>query len=197
MDEGERQTTTLSESQKAVYEKIVGYFDHADNCLSNTTAPPSMLITGEAGSGKTFLVNALVEEFNVREIPVFRGAFTGTAASLMGGKTLFSLLPPGFGTWSTRPDMEQRINNYKHRIVSHCAPRKSGGLESRLLAEKTPDAGDASADALSPLAQWVSFMVELRVRKLRLFTILLHSRDSRGCSLRAQEHRMRLCFHYR
>lgn len=157
-------TGMLSESQRAVYDKVMEYFDHADNGLSNTTVPPNMVITGEAGSGKTFLVNALVGEFGARGIPVFRGAFTGTAASLMGGKTLFSLLPPGFGTWNTRPDMEQRINHYKQRIMGHCAPRRGGELESRLVAEKTPEAGGSSGDALSPLAQWVDFMKELRVR---------------------------------
>ncbi|KAF5335144.1 hypothetical protein D9611_010826 [Ephemerocybe angulata] len=56
-----------------------------------------MYIGGEGGTGKSYLIESIIEFFKLanRESEVRIGAFTGIAASLIGGNTLHSLLSIG------------------------------------------------------------------------------------------------------
>ncbi|KAF5311183.1 hypothetical protein D9611_012999 [Ephemerocybe angulata] len=58
-----------------------------------------MYIGGQGGTGKSYLIAAIVELFEIlgRGNEVRLGAFTGIAASLIGGNTLHSLLSVGMG----------------------------------------------------------------------------------------------------
>lgn len=97
-----------------------------DICLKRyKQKKPYTIIAGYAGTGKSYLVNAIVDAFNFKENEVAYAAYTGKAASVLQkqGKnavTLHRLLyysyPNGMGGFINRPRKELE-QNYKLIVI--------------------------------------------------------------------------------
>lgn len=55
----------------------------------------SLLLTGAAGTGKSYLIHRIVDALRTKGLRVQKLAFTGTAAKLIGGRTIHSYLGIG------------------------------------------------------------------------------------------------------
>ena len=75
--------TTLNERQN----KVLQHFKNGDN----------IFLTGSAGTGKTYLVKHIREICETNKMSIALTAMTGTAAYLIGGKTLHSWAGIGLG----------------------------------------------------------------------------------------------------
>ena len=93
----------------------------------------NLLITGQAGTGKSHLITKIVEKCNQMEKTVAITAMTGTASSLIGGKTIHSWGSLGLGN---RPP-----EYYSERILASW-PKKTkwkkcrfGGIQVILIGD--------------------------------------------------------------
>ena len=84
----------------------------------------NLLITGQAGTGKSHLITKIVEKCNQMEKTVAITAMTGTASSLIGGKTIHSWGSLGLGN---RPP-----EYYSERILASW-PKKTKWKKCRVL----------------------------------------------------------------
>ncbi len=105
-DVAEQQMNT---AQKRVYRRVIDdiahLVAHKENKCQCGQAPKSinLFVTGVAGTGKTFLINAIIAKLVVvyvtqagtADVPVCVGAPTGVAAFPLGGRTLHSLFALG------------------------------------------------------------------------------------------------------
>jgi ATP-dependent DNA helicase PIF1 len=84
----------------------------------------NLLITGQAGTGKSHLIKKLVEYCNQMEKTVAITAMTGTASSIIGGKTIHSWGSLGIGN--------RDANYYSERILASW-PKKTKWKKCRVL----------------------------------------------------------------
>jgi PIF1-like helicase len=71
-------------------------YDIVDWHLQETLAgrnPPQLLMTmvGEGGTGKSQTIQTMTENFRSKSTPLIKSAYTGIAASIIGGKTIHSI----------------------------------------------------------------------------------------------------------
>ena len=73
----------------------------------------SIFLTGPAGTGKTVTLNAIVSEAKLRRVKHGVTALTGSAAFLLGGKTLHSFLGIGLGKKDAKMMAAKTMRNAK------------------------------------------------------------------------------------
>ncbi len=74
------------------------------------------LITGQAGTGKTYLLNQFIEYLNKKKIPVGITASTGIAATHLGGITIHSWAGMGIKDKMTKSDIKKLFTHNKQAI---------------------------------------------------------------------------------
>lgn len=98
----------LLEEQRRAYDIVEA---HLRGCLRGDNVPPLlMLISGEGGVGKSKLIQTITDLFSSVNCAQWlaKAAFTGVAASLIGGRTLHSLLQLGT-EWNKSSTGKRRI----------------------------------------------------------------------------------------
>lgn len=76
----------------------------------------NVLITGQAGTGKTFLLNQFIEYLNKQKIPVGITASTGIAATHLNGITIHSWSGMGIKDKITNSDIKKLFSRNKQAI---------------------------------------------------------------------------------
>uniref|UniRef100_A0A915MM44 ATP-dependent DNA helicase n=1 Tax=Meloidogyne javanica TaxID=6303 RepID=A0A915MM44_MELJA len=80
---GKKPTITLNDDQENVWTTV----QNAINGISSNT----IFVTGDGGTGKTYLFNAIISRLRDMRIRVIASAYTGCAATLLtGGATVHS-----------------------------------------------------------------------------------------------------------
>ena len=76
--------------------------EEQNNALKCVMDGHSILLTGSAGTGKSYTIKYIIEYLNNANKKYAITASTGTAAVIIGGQTLHSFLGLGLGTGSVK-----------------------------------------------------------------------------------------------
>lgn len=98
----------LKFKETPIYEKLTS---SQKSFFSSAFSGKNTLLTGPAGTGKSFCINALFEFYEQHNVMVGKTAMTGVAALHIGGSTLHSWAGLGLGEETS----EEIIKNIKHR----------------------------------------------------------------------------------
>jgi ATP-dependent exoDNAse (exonuclease V) alpha subunit len=77
----------------------------------------NVFLTGAAGSGKTYVLNAFIDYLKKHKIPVAVTASTGIAATHMNGKTIHSWARIGIKEYLTAADLQNLFKRKEHRLA--------------------------------------------------------------------------------
>ena len=83
---------------------------YAVDCVMNGC---NILLTGSAGTGKSYTIKYIMEYLRNNDKKYAITAMTGTAAIIVGGQTLHSLLGLGLGTGTTKEIFSNLLKNKK------------------------------------------------------------------------------------
>lgn len=90
--------------------------DDQNAALDLVSTGNSILITGEAGTGKSYIIQKIIDQCNKIDRIVAVTAMTGTAASLIGGKTVHSWGSLGIGNRSAEYYSEKILGSWPKKI---------------------------------------------------------------------------------
>ncbi len=117
---GKRHTFKIGDSQEAKQlvikpEDSVNLTSSQISAFTAISEGKNIFLTGEAGTGKTFLINKVRQLANKQHINIAVTAMTGTAAYLLNGTTLHSWASIGLGRGSTEQLIEKIAKSAKAR----------------------------------------------------------------------------------
>lgn len=116
-----RQVSRLNSLQRIIYDIVDRHLE--DHLNGNTEEQLLLNIQGEPGTGKSEVIKAITENFENRNITdlLCRSAYTGIAASTIGGQTLHSLakIPRNGSNLSRHALLEvgERMQKVKYLII--------------------------------------------------------------------------------
>jgi ATP-dependent DNA helicase PIF1 len=87
--------------------------EEQNNALKCVMDGHSILLTGSAGTGKSYTIKYIIEYLNNANKKYAITASTGTAAVIIGGQTLHSFLGLGLGTGSVKEILNNILKNKK------------------------------------------------------------------------------------
>ena len=85
--------------------------EEQNNALKCVMDGHSILLTGSAGTGKSYTIKYIIEYLNNANKKYAITASTGTAAVIIGGQTLHSFLGLGLGTGSVKEILNNILKN--------------------------------------------------------------------------------------
>ena len=131
--------TTLNERQN----KVLQHFKIGDN----------IFLTGSAGTGKTYLVKHIREICETNKMSIALTAMTGTAAYLIGGKTLHSWAGIGLGDKSVE-ELVDKIGKYPVSLMRWINTKiliiDEISMMSNILLEKLNEIGQILRSSKKP-----------------------------------------------
>lgn len=105
---------SIGSSKTSLYDPVIG--SSLDQVKEDTLKKIPIFLTGEAGSGKTYLINRLYEQLSKdKNVKIYKTASTGIAAYGIEGTTINSFA--GYGTLSS-VDMVEHSDKCKSTINS-------------------------------------------------------------------------------
>lgn len=93
----------LTDSQRAVFDQLVACYETSTHCF----------LTGNAGTGKSFVANCFSDFCMLNRIALAKCAPTGVAATAINGTTMHKLFKLPLSIVPDRPDSRQYQNIYK------------------------------------------------------------------------------------
>ncbi len=104
------------------------------NALGALCSPQNVFLTGEAGSGKSFLIEHYMKDLNKKTFPIL--ASTGAAAVIIGGRTFHSFMGLGIMEGGVDKTVERALKD--KRVVSRIRKIKGFVLdEISMISEET------------------------------------------------------------